>query len=177
MSSCPRAALPSFSPPQALLSPRAFALLFPLPRMLGPRCLHGSPSPCRDVSGSTVSLERTFCSSYVNSSFLHPSLSSALFPFTAVTASDICIYVLLPPVESSLHWNRTWPLHPVPRPSLAHRVLLRLEEKEMETIAWKAPLLSLRLCQVPDSQVGLREAELPIKVSQLAWSGAKNPRI
>ena len=107
-SSCPCTALPSFRPPQALFCPRAFARLFPLSRMSGPGCIHSSPSSCHDVSGSTVSLERIFCSLCVNRSFLAPTLSSALFYFIAVTTSDICIYLLLPPIESLLHRNRTW---------------------------------------------------------------------
>lgn len=61
---------------------------------------------------------------------------------------------------------------PCARPSPGHRVLLRLEEKEMETLAREAPLLSLRLCQARDPQVGLRGAELPVGVP-----AARNPRV
>lgn len=159
--SCPCTALPSFSPPQALFCPRAFARLFPRPRMLGPGRFPGSPSPCRDVSGSTVSLERTVCSLCVSRSFLAAAtLPSALFYFVAATTSDICVYLLLPPVESLLRRNGTWLCSLCLDQAWHISVMLRGAANgncSMENASSES-----KTVPVPTSQVGLGEAvELP----------------
>lgn len=120
--SCPCTALPSFSLPLALFYPRAFALFLPLPRTWVPGHFHGSPSICHPVPHSTVSLERPFCSPYMNGSFLPPSFSSILFFFITVATSDIsCIYLLLPaPPLNAVSLAQDLALLLVPRLGLAH---------------------------------------------------------